>query len=89
MNKKEITAVVAANTGLSPFKVAAVFAALEQGVKVTLKKGGSVSLGFMSFSLAKQAARTVRNPRNGNPIHVPAKKKPVAKIRESFKVLFN
>ena len=38
------------------------------------KKDGRVSLvGFGSFTVAKRAARTGRNPKNGQPIEIAAK----------------
>lgn len=52
--------------------------ALDAFVKVTgnaLKKDDRVALvGFGSFSLTKRSARTGRNPSNGKPIKIAAKK---------------
>ena len=53
--------------------VDAVFGAIEKA----LKKGGRVAIaGFGTFSVAKRAARTARNPQTGAMIKVKAKKVP-------------
>ena len=42
-----------------------------------LKKGDSVTLvGFGTFKVSKRAARTGRNPQNGKPLKIKAKKVP-------------
>ena len=47
------------------------------GVRISLKKGGTVSLvGFGTFSVTKRAARTGRNPRTGAAIKIKAAKVP-------------
>lgn len=88
MNKRELCDYIALHAKISPFKAREALTALEGAVSTTLKKGGSVSAGFCSYTLKTQKARTVRNPRNGDPMHVPAKKVPVIKVRKSFRVLF-
>jgi DNA-binding protein HU-beta len=51
-----------------------------EAVTTTLKKGDSVTLvGFGTFSVAKRAARTGRNPQTGKPLKIKAKK--VAKFK--------
>ncbi len=44
-------------------------------IETALTKGDSVTLtGFGTFKVAKRNARTVRNPRTGEPIEIKAKK---------------
>ncbi len=46
-------------------------------IKASLKKGEKVTLiGFGTFSVAKRAARTGRNPQTGKSIKIKAKKVP-------------
>jgi len=61
-----------------------------EGVKKTLKRGGTVSVvGFGTFTVHKRAARMGRNPRTGEAVPVKASK--VAKFRPSktFKEALN
>ncbi len=55
-------------------------------VTTALKKGDRVALvGFGTFSVTKRKARTARNPRTGEPIHVPARKAPKFKAGRDLK----
>ena len=80
MNKAELIDAIAAEAKISKADSAR---ALDGFIKVTtiaLKKGDRVALvGFGSFSVAKRAARTGRNPQTEKPIKIPAKK--VAKFK--------
>ena len=80
MNKAELIDASAAEAKISKADSAR---ALDGFIKVTtkaLKKGDRVALvGFGSFSVAKRAARTGRNPQTEKPIKIPAKK--VAKFK--------
>ena len=80
MNKAELIDAIATEAKISKADSAR---ALDGFIKVTtkaLKKGDRVALvGFGSFSVAKRAARTGRNPQTEKPIKIPAKK--VAKFK--------
>ena len=80
MNKAELIDAIASEAKISKADSAR---ALDGFIKVTtkaLKKGDRVALvGFGSFSVAKRAARTGRNPQTEKPIKIPAKK--VAKFK--------
>jgi DNA-binding protein HU-beta len=44
-------------------------------IEEALVRGEDVTLaGFGKFSISKRAARTGRNPRDGSPVNIPAKK---------------
>ena len=77
MNKTEFVEAVAKVAGASKAATAEVVAAAIEVVTKALKKGDSVQLtGFGTFSVAKRAARTGRNPATGKAIKIPASKTP-------------
>ncbi|TDQ44727.1 HU family DNA-binding protein [Tepidicella xavieri] len=77
MNKAELVEHIASSADLSKAAAARALEATIQAISTTLKKGGTVSLvGFGSFSVAKRAARTGRNPRTGAAIKIKAAKIP-------------
>ena len=71
MNKRELSAAIAKETGLSARSASvAVKAALEIIVK-TVSKGEVISLvGFGSFSRKRREARTGRNPQTGELVKI-------------------
>ena len=77
MNKTELIEYVANQSDLSKAASARAVEAVMDGVKKTLRKGGTVSLvGFGTFKVGKRAARTGRNPRTGAEIKIKAAKVP-------------
>ena len=77
MNKTELIDYVAANADVPKAVAARALEATISAVKVTLKKGGSVSLvGFGTFAVGKRAARIGRNPRTGASIKIKSAKVP-------------
>jgi DNA-binding protein HU-beta len=46
-------------------------------------------IGFGAFELKERSARTGRNPRNGEPIEIPATKVPAFKAGKTFKDMVN
>lgn len=76
MNKGELVGAVAKVVGKKTLAKKAVNSVLDT-VAGSLKKGVKVTLvGFGTFSVAKRAARTARNPQTGKPIKVKARKVP-------------
>jgi DNA-binding protein HU-beta len=76
MNKGDIVSEVAKVTCSKAEAKNAVNVLLE-AVKKALKKGDKVTLvGFGTFSVTKRSARMGRNPQNGKPIKIAAKKVP-------------
>ena len=77
MNKTELIEYVANQSDLSKAASARAVEAVIDGVKKTLRKGGTVAvLGFGTFKVGKRAARTGRNPRTGAEIKIKAAKVP-------------
>ncbi len=73
MNKAELVAEVAGVLDSKKTAEAAVESLLE-GITGALKKGDSVSLvGFGTFKVQRQKARTGRNPRTGEELKIKAK----------------
>jgi DNA-binding protein HU-beta len=80
MNKSDLIAAMAESADISKVAAGKALAGIMEAVTTTLKKGDSVTLvGFGTFSVAKRAARTGRNPQTGKPLKIKAKK--VAKFK--------
>lgn len=76
MNKGDIVSAVAKVT-CSKAEAGNVVNAVLETIKKSLKKGEWVTLvGFGTFSVVKRSARMGRNPQNGKPIKIAAKKVP-------------
>ena len=77
MNKQELIAVVADQTGLARADTARVVEGLLETITVQLKKGGEVRLvGFGNFSVSRRKASTGRNPRTGESMNIKATSQP-------------
>jgi len=75
MNKQQLAAAIAADTGLTKAQAQSAVDAFASHVQSALAKGERVSLtGFGSFSVMERSERDGRNPLTGKPIKVPAKK---------------
>ncbi|MBK8972522.1 MAG: HU family DNA-binding protein [Hahellaceae bacterium] len=88
MNKREMIDGIASVTGLSKKDSESALNATFQQITGALAKGDEVSiLGFGSFKVKERAARTGRNPKNGEPIKIKAAKvpsfKPGSLLKES------
>lgn len=90
MNKAELVEHVAKKAELTKADAQRAVEAIFEGIKMTLKKGGEVRLvGFGTFSVAKRAATTGRNPRTGEAIKIPASKQPKFKAGKELKEAVN
>jgi DNA-binding protein HU-beta len=75
MNKQELIAKIAKDTGISKAAAAAAIDSLVDGIKKSLKKGNSITLvGFGTFSISKRKARIGRNPQTGAAVKIAARK---------------
>ena len=80
MNKAELINAIAKKAEVSKATAKTALETVVNSTAASLKKGQRVALvGFGSFSVAKRAARTGRNPQNGKAIKIAAKK--VVKFR--------
>ncbi len=86
MTKAELIAQVAEEAQISKKAAAAAVGAFTDAVGAALKKGEKVTLvGFGTFSVAKRAARTGRNPQTGATIQIKASKAPKFKAGKALK----
>ena len=75
MNKLDLVAKIAKDTGIPKTKAETAFNALVAGITAALKKGKKVTIvGFGSFYVAKRKARKGRNPQTGAIIKIAARK---------------
>jgi DNA-binding protein HU-beta len=75
MTKAELLEAIANTTKTTKADAGRALDATIEAVAKALKKGDRISLvGFGSFSVAKRAARTGRNPQTGKEIKIAAKK---------------
>ena len=71
MNKQDLIAKIAKDTGMSKTNAAAAF----EGITKSLKKGQPITfVGFGTFKTAQRKARTARNPQTGAAIKVPKRR---------------
>ena len=90
MNKTELVAAMADQTGLTKKDVEAVLKAFTDVVSGELKKGGKVQLvGFGTFEVSERAAREGRNPQSGAVMKIAASKAPKFKAGKALKDLVN
>jgi DNA-binding protein HU-beta len=90
MNKAELVEAIATEAKLTKADAQRALEAFVNATTKALKKGDRVALvGFGSFSVAKRAARTGRNPQTGKEIKIAAKKvakfKPGAELSSKIK----
>ena len=86
MNKTELIAAVAEQSGLSKKDAEAAVNAVFDSVKDALAEGDKVSLiGFGTFSVKTRAARTGLNPRTKETIEIPESKVPAFKAGRALK----
>ena len=90
MNKTDLIDHVAKQADVSKAAAGRALDALVGAIKMTLKKGGSVTLvGFGTFVVGKRAARTGRNPRTGASIRIKAAKVPKFRPGKALKDAIN
>jgi nucleoid DNA-binding protein len=75
MNKQEMIAKVAKDTGGTKSMAAQAIDSVFEGITKALKKGDSVTfVGFGTFKTSNRKARTARNPQTGAMIKIPKRK---------------
>lgn len=90
MNKTELVAAMAEESGLSRKDAEAALKAFTNVVSEELKKGGKVQLvGFGTFEVSERAAREGRNPQTNEPMSIPASKAPKFKAGKALKDAVN
>lgn len=77
MNKAELIARIARDSGLTKADALRAVDALLDNVTKSLKKGEKVTLvGFGTFQVGRRRARAGRNPQTGAPLKIPARRVP-------------
>lgn len=90
MNKAELVEHVAKSADLTKADAQKAVEAVFTGITSTLKKGNAARfVGFGTFSVAKRAATTGRNPRTGEPIKIKASKNAKFKAGKELKEAVN
>jgi DNA-binding protein HU-beta len=90
VNKNELVAAVAKETGLSKTDSTKATDALIKAVTQSLSTGDEVRLvGFGTFSVAQRKATEGRNPRTGEKIQIPASTQPKFKAGKGLKDAVN
>ena len=90
MNKKELIAKVAENTGVKKTEATAVVDSIFGAITEAVAAGEKVSIAdFGIFDTKHRAARTGRNPRTKETVEIPASTTPVFKPAKAFKEKVN
>ncbi len=90
MNKNDLVAAVASNTGLSKAESAKAVDGVFSTVTGALRSGEAVRLvGFGTFSVVNRKASMGRNPRTGAAIQIPASRQPKFKAGKGLKQAVN
>ncbi len=90
MNKNDLVAHVASDTGLSKADAQRAVESVFDGITKTLKGGDEVRLvGFGTFSVTHRAASEGRNPRTGEKIKIAASKQAKFKPGKGLKDSLN
>ncbi|MNC85560.1 DNA-binding protein HU [compost metagenome] len=75
MNRQDLIAKIAQDTGSSKADAAAALDSLLDGITRSLKKGDSITfVGFGTFKTSQRKARTARNPQTGAAIKIPKRR---------------
>lgn len=86
MNKTEMIAAAAEQTGLTKKDTEKVINAALDAITAALVKGDKVQVsGFGIFEVKEREARTGRNPRTGEPMEIAASKNPAFKASKTLK----
>jgi DNA-binding protein HU-beta len=90
VNKNDLVAAVASNTGLSKADATRAVDEVFDVIMKSLKKGDEVRLvGFGTFNVSNRAATQGRNPRTGEAIQIPASKQPKFRAGKGLKDAVN
>lgn len=85
MTKAELTARAVEDAGITKGQAEAVIGSVLSGMEAALKEGDSIMLkGFGTFKVKETKARTGRNPKTGEAMQIPAKKKVVFKASKEL-----
>lgn len=90
MNKAELVDVIASVSNITKRDVEEVINKAMETIVKSVAKGEKVTLvGFGTFEARQRKARTGRNPKTNEPIHIPAKRVPGFKVGKEFSEAVN
>ena len=90
MNKNDLVAAVASQSGLSKGDATKTVECFINTITDSLKRGDDVRLvGFGTFSVTNRSATQGRNPRTGEAIQIPASKLPKFRAGKALKESLN
>lgn len=90
MTKADLVDQVVEATGLPKKDVAMIVDGFLEYISRALERGDHVEIrGFGSFKVKQAKARTARNPRSGETVHVPQKTVPFFKVSKELKALID
>ena len=90
MNRNELVDGIAKDTGLSIADSDRALGSIIENISASLSKGSEVRLiGFGTFTVARRAATTGRNPRTGASINIPAATVPKFKAGKALRERVN
>ena len=88
MNKQELIAAVAEETGLGRAEVARAVEAMLTRIGAELQQGNEVRIvNFGTFSVGERKASPGRNPRTGEPISIDATRQPKFRAGKQLKAM--
>ncbi len=75
MNKRDLVAKIAADTGATKSSAQAAVDSLLEGITRALKRGNAITfVGFGTFKTSQRRARVAKNPRTGASIKIPKRR---------------
>jgi DNA-binding protein HU-beta len=75
MNKQDLIAKIAKDTGSSKASAAAALESVLDGITRSLRKGDAITfVGFGTFKTSQRKARTARNPQTGATVKIPKRR---------------
>ena len=90
MNKNELAAAVAEDTGMTKADAGKAVDAVVDAITAELKRGGDCRIiGFGNFEVSHRAAREGRDPRTGAPMQIKATNVPKFKAGKALKEAVN
>jgi DNA-binding protein HU-beta len=90
LNKAELVDVIASVSNITKRDVEEVINKAMETIVKSVAKGEKVTLvGFGTFEARQRKARTGRNPKTNEPIHIPAKRVPGFKVGKEFSEAVN
>ena len=86
LNKKALAEIIAEKEGLTKKVATEIIDVMFEEITKTLKNGEKVDIpGFGKFVVNESKARTSKNPMTGEPIQVPASRKPKFRPAKALK----